>query len=155
MTKALQIHVKGIKQVQKMMAQLPAALNEEMTRQGDTFMRSTQKSAKLRAPRWTGKLAQSIRFFKIKNQMRIVVESPYGIFQEFGFRPHYVQLGRSTRSGFAVADWAASQGVRDWKGSIFVSKYKPFIMPALEINIAKLPMMLSTGAKKAINKARR
>lgn len=118
-------------------------------------MKAVQKSAKLRSPRFTGALAQSIRYIKLKNQFKIIVESPYGIFQEFGFRPHYVQLMRSTRAGLVVADWAATKGIKDWKGSIFVSKHKPFIMPALELNIAKLPMMLSQGAKKAINKSRR
>jgi len=151
----VQIQVTGIKEVNKFFLRLPTEVNKQISIDVDIFMKATQKSAKLRAPRWTGKLAASIRYIKAGKQWRIIVDSPYGIFQEFGFRPHYVQLGRSTRSGFAVADWAASQGVRDWKGSIFVSKYKPFIMPALEINIAKLPMMLSTGAKKAINKARR
>ena len=151
----VQIQVKGVDQVHKLFTRLPKQMNEEIGKQVESFMRSTQKGAKLRAPKFTGALTQSIRYFKIKNQWRIVVESPYGAFQEFGFRPHYVQLGRSTRAGLVVADWAAAKGIKDWKGSIFVSKHKPFIMPALELNIAKLPMMLSQGTKKAINKSRR
>lgn len=151
----VQVYVKGVAQVHKLFTNLPKQMNIEIGKQGESFMRSTQKAAKLRAPKFTGALSQSIRYIKLKNQWRIVVESPYGAFQEFGFRPHYVQLNRPTRAGMVVADWAAAKGLRDWKGSIFVSKHKPFIMPSLELNIAKLPMMLSHGTKKAITKSRR
>ena len=152
---AIQLQIKGINRVNKFMTQLPRQMNTEIGKQGEVFMKATQKSAKLRAPRFTGALANSIRFMKFRNQWKIIVASPYGVFQEFGFRPHYVQLHRSTRAGMVVADWAAAHGIKDWKGSIFVSQHKPFIMPALELNIAKLPMLLSEGAKKAINKSRR
>ncbi len=151
----IQIQVKGINQVHKLMTELPKEIDVQMRKQTETFVRNTQKSAKLRAPRWTGALAQSIHYTKGKNQWRIIVDSPYGYFQEFGFRPHYVQLWRPTRVGGVVADWAASKGVGDWKGSIFVSKHKPFLIPALEINLAKLPMMFEQGTKQAVNNARR
>ena len=152
----VQIQVKGIKEVTNFFTNLPKEMDRQISKEADTFMQSTYKSAKLRAPRWTGKLVESIRYSKGKdNQWKIIVQSPYGVFQEFGFTPHYVQLGTSTRSGFVVADWAASKGLKGSKGSIFVSEHKPFIMPALEFQIAKLPMMLSQGTRKAVNKAGR
>ena len=154
--KMIQVKVKGIKQVHKLMIKLPKQIDLQIGNQGESFMKAIRKSAKLRAPRWTGALARSIKYAKKgRNQWNVIVKSPYGYFQEFGFRPHYVQLFRSTRAGGVVADWAAEQGIKDWKGSIFVSKYKPFITPALEMNLAKLPMMLKQGTKQAIKNARR
>ena len=40
------------------------------------------------------------------------------------------------------------------KNSIFVSKFTPFIAPALEAGLNQLPNMLSEGTKKAIRRAR-
>lgn len=152
----IQVSVRGIEKVHRMMARLPNEMNKEIGKDSEQFMKNTRKSAKLRAPRWTGALANSIKYAKKgKAQWTIVVDSPYGYFQEYGFRPHYVQLFRPTRSGFVVADWAASKGVPTWMGSIFVAKHKPFITPALQVNIAKLPSMLSQGVRRAITKARR
>jgi len=152
----IRIQVRGVEQVYSFMRRLPKQLNEQIGKKGEQFMKNIQKSAKLRAPRWTGQLAQSIKLESTKNEWKIVVDSPYGYFQEFGFRPHFIQLGTPTRSGFAVADWAASKGMRSsWQGSIFVSKHTPFIAPALEMNITKLPIMLQQGANQAIINARK
>ncbi|KKM80820.1 hypothetical protein LCGC14_1335960 [marine sediment metagenome] len=117
-------------------------------------MRDIQKSAKLRAPRWTGKLAKSIIVREIKkNTVMLTVNSPYGAFQELGFKPHYVELRRSTRSGHVVADWARTKGVKGQTGSIFVSKFKPFIRPALEMNLSRLSQKLTLAAGFAIKRS--
>jgi hypothetical protein len=151
----IQTRIKGIEKVNKFFVQLPKTQQQEIMKKIDEFMSFVQKSAKMRAPRFTGALARSIRLKKLrKNEVRITVDSPYGIFQEFGFRPHYVQLYRSTRAGGTVADWAAAHGIQPTKNSIFVSQFKPFITPALEAGLNQLPFMLSDGTKKAIRKAR-
>ena len=148
------IQVKGIKRTNKFFLQLPKAQQEEIMKKADQFMSFVQKSAKIRAPKFTGALARSIRLKKPKkNQIKITVDSPYGIFQELGFRPHYVQLFRSTRAGGIVADCAAAKGIQPTKNSIVVSKFTPFITPALEAGLNQLPNMLSEGTKKAIRKA--
>lgn len=153
----MQIQVRGLKETNRFFFRLGPNLNKEIMKNSETFMRETQKSAKLRAPRWTGQLARSIKVFKKgKNQISLIVDSPYGYFQEFGFRPHYVQLSRSTRAGATVADWAASKGISPWKGSIFVSgRPRPFIIPALEMNLSKLPNLLQRGTKNAIQMSKR
>lgn len=149
-----QVQIKGIEKLNNFFIQFPKAQQEEIMKKADAFMSFVQKSAKLRAPKFTGALARSIRLKKPqKNQIKITVDSPYGIFQELGFRPHYVQLFRSTRAGGVVADWAAAKGIQPTKNSIFVSKFTPFITPALEAGLNQLPNMLSEGTKKAIQKA--
>jgi hypothetical protein len=148
--------IKGIREVNIFLTKLPKSMDKEIMGVSNIFIKSTQKSAKLRAPRWTGQLASSIEVTQNKNRIILVVNSPYGYFQEYGFRPHYVQLGTSTRSGFVIADWAASVGLsKNWNGSIFVSHYKPFIIPALEYNLSNLPNMLLQGTKNAIQNAGR
>jgi len=151
----IQIRVRGAEKVRKFMFKFPSQLKFQTEKKAEQFMKSTQKSAKLRAPRWTGALAQSIRYLKKASEWRIIVDSPYGYFQEFGFTPHFVGLDTPTGSGFVVADWAASKGITGWHGSLFVTKHKPFIMPALEKNIAKLPMLLQQGADTAVINSRR
>lgn len=151
----IQIQIRGIKRTQKFMASLSRTTNQELILKMDEFMKFVQKSAKLRAPKFTGALARSIILRKTrKNEIKIIVDSPYGIFQEEGFRPHYVQLFRSTRAGGTVADWAAAKGISPTKNSIFVSRHTPFIAPALEAGLNQLPHMLSDGIKKAVQKAK-
>ena len=155
MTIQIQVQIKGIKRTQKFFANFPKATSQELILKTDEFMKFVQKSAKLRAPRFTGALARSIILKKTKkNEIKIIVESPYGVFQDSGFKPHYVQLFRSTRAGGVVADWAAAKGIQPTKNSIFVSRHTPFITPALEAGLNQLPNMLSDGIKKAVRKAR-
>jgi len=152
------IQVKGIKQVQAMMDVLPNELNKELGNKAPKeILTRIQKSARIRAPKWTGKLAESInlkRPYGKRKEWKLVVESPYAIFQEFGFRPHGVQLFRSTRSGLTVADWAASKGIDPKKGVLFVSGTpQPFMIPALQSNLGAIPNILLKSTKNAINKS--
>ena len=149
---AIQVHIKGIEKVNKFFRVFPNNLSKEINNQMYEFMKRVATNAKMRAPRWTGKLARSISIKREKkNIVVLVVDSPYGIFQETGYRPHYVELRRSTRVGGVVADWAATKGVKGQTGSIFVSKFKPFIGPALSREIQILPQRLNL----AINKAKK
>lgn len=149
------MRIKGLDRTRKFFAQLPEQLNKDTMKTSDKFMRFVQKSAKLRAPRFTGKLAQSIIVIKRKNEIILIVDSPYGIFQEKGYRPHWVQIWRSTRAGLTITDWVETKGVRTpfWRNSIFVSSYKPFIAPALESGLNQLPSWLNQSTKQAIIKA--
>jgi len=151
----IQIRVRGAKKVGRFLFRLPQQLKLQTGKKAEEFMKAVQKSAKLRAPRWTGALAQSIKYFRKDSQFKIIVDSPYGLFQEFGFAPHFVGLDTPTGSGFVVADWTASKGMMGWHGSLFVSHNKPFIMPALEKNVAKLHMLLQQGADTAVINSRR
>lgn len=116
-------------------------------------MRFVQKSAKLRAPRLTGQLAESIIIRKRGDkEIVITVESPYGIFQEEGFTPHWISSDMPDRVGGIVG---SSYGIfPPQKTLFFVAKHKPFIKPALEAGLSNLPNRLSQATKKAISKAR-
>lgn len=147
------LEIRGLNKVRKFTARLSKAMTKEIRIVNNRFMRNVQKSAKLRAPRITGKLAESINLRKKrKNEIRIIVDSPYGYFQEFGFTPHLVSAWAPTRTGTGLTI-GEIYGIP--YGRLMVAKHKPFIIPALEINIAKLPNLLNKGAKKAINKARK
>ena len=150
MAQLLQVQIKGVKRVNKFYTLLPISMEKEIISKSEEFMRRVQKSAKLRAPRFTGRLAESIKVIKNKkNEIKIIVDSPYGAFQEYGFKPHFIHSDMSDRIGGTVG------GLFNQANSLFfVSKFKPFIAPALEHNLSNLPIMLSDGAKKAVEKAR-
>lgn len=147
----LNIEIRGLNILKRFWARFDKNLVKEITGKQKEFMRGLQKSAKLRAPRWTGALAKSIVVRAMdKKTIVLRVESPYGAFQELGFKPHYVELRRGTRAGKVVADWAAAKGARAQTGAIFVSKFKPFIEPSIKANLPKLPRKLEIGARRAI-----
>lgn len=139
---------KGINKVINFTIRLPPKLKKDIMKVADTFMKATQKSAKLRAPRMTGRLAESIKVTKKKDQILLNVGSPYGIFQEEGFRPHMIHSSWSDRMGGTVGGLF---GV--FNAWFLVSKHTPFIKPALEHNLSNLPNMLSQGTKQAIKNA--
>lgn len=150
MAETIMIKVSGIRNVNRYMARLPKNVNDEVAKAGETFMRFVQKSAKLRAPRWTGQLANSILFNKVSKSMTLTVKSPYGVFQEFGFKPHFVNANTSTRSGFRIGDWMRERGISS--SGILVRKHKPFITPALERGLSNLDVLLNQHVEKAVRK---
>jgi hypothetical protein len=145
----ISVKVKGAREVSNFIARLGPQLNKDIMKVAGTFSTNVQKSAKLRAPRLTGRLAESINVKKgKKNQISISVDSPYGYFQEYGFRPHFIHSNMSDRMGGTVGGLFGK-----FNSFFFVAKHKPFIIPALEHNIARLPEMLSQGTKQAIKHA--
>ncbi len=145
------IHIRGLNRVTKMLVKLPKATEQELKKVNMRFMKFVQKSAKLRAPRMTGRLAESIVIKKSrKNEIRLVVESPYGIFQEKGFAPHWIHSTMSDRIGGTVGGL-----FNRFNSFFFVTKHTPFVAPALESGLNRLPQMLSHGIKKAIQRARK
>lgn len=163
----MQIRVQGLNKVVRGMSQLPKSVSKMTDRETTLLMRRIQKSAKLRAPRWSGHLAESITLTipkrgKLAKQWVLTVGAPYGIFWELGFRPHWVRLDRSTRSGATVADWAADKGLTDInapisRGSLPVGfsrpTKRPFIRPAFEKNIRTFGQKLDRSLKKAVQEA--
>ena len=147
------VNQKDLLKTERLITNLPK--NTEQALKDDTtmFAKMIQKGAKLRAPRWTGKLAESIEVRKSPRGALVEVGMPYGYYQEFGFRPHAVQLFRPTGSGHVVADWAADKGIPGYKNSIFVSKNKPFIKPAVDRVVQKIPDLLNKSIAQAIRKS--
>lgn len=146
---AINVQITGVKEVNHLLLTLPQNMESEIMVANNEFARFVQRSAKLRAPRDTGNLSRSIVVTSANKKITITVESPYGIFQEFGFRPHFVHANMSDRMGSTIG---ARLGK---KGFIFVQGFKPFISPALEMAIARLPMMMQRAAEKAVVKSRR
>jgi len=146
----IQLKVKGINRLTKFLVKLPTSMNKEIIGKSNAFMKFVRKSAKLRAPRMTGRLAESIMIKRKKNEIILTVDSPYGVFQEMGFAPHWIHSNMSDRMGGTVGGL-----FNKFDSFFFVSRHKPFIAPALEAGLSKLPNMLSQGTKKAIKQARR
>lgn len=150
----IKISVRGLARVNEFITKLPKKMDNEMNKKSIEFARNTQKSAKLRAPRFSGQLAESISVRTGKNQIKITVESPYGMFQEFGFTPHFLPRGMVVHGGYRISDWMSSKGLTG-TGIIPSGQPHPFIIPALKINLAKLPTMLTNATKNAIKGAGR
>lgn len=155
----MKIQVKGLEKA-NILARLPKPMQQEIMKSARTFLKAVRKSAKIRAPRFTGYLASSI-FIKKRGKIQWLLEvtAPYAAVQEAGLGlPHYVSkrklehwFGASRTMGVGMI--APSLPPR--KGMVVIRRYKPFVQPALEMNIAKLPIILNQGAKKAIQRARR
>ena len=111
---------------------------------GDEFSKLVQKSAKLRAPRDTGRMARSIIVFKEGKSWVLEVQSPYGRFQEEGFRPHWIHTDQITGSNKLEQIYGGKRGF------IFVSKFTPFIKPALAQGLINLPNLIQRHLTKSI-----
>ncbi len=145
------IEIKGIKNTVKFLVELPKQERKELFRASTQWLRGVQKSARLRAPRRTGALRESIKIAMLKRmQVSLIVESPYGIYQEFGFTPHWVHaLMPAGVTGETIGD------VFNIAGYARVARHKPFLQPALDANKPKFPSILNKAAKTAIQKSRR
>ena len=143
------IQIQGLNQLNGFLTRLPTKLVDEISKESEQFMKDVRKSAKLRAPRDTRELANSIVIYNQgKNNWVLEVQSPYGKYQEEGFTPHWIHTDMITGSN------KFSQIYGGKSGFIFVSKSTPFVKPAFEHNISKLSQRISKSTKDAINKSR-
>ena len=101
----------------------------------------TRNSAKRHAPIFEGDLKRSIKLLE-KGRLNYEVIAgnrnvPYAHYQEFGFTPHHVAI-KSTRP--KLVHYAERIGLEPDVGwSIFVSKHTPFMRPAVNRAIRKIP----------------
>lgn len=138
----IQIQVTGLHKLNGFIKNLPKNLNKEVSKESESFMKDVQKSAKLRAPRDTKKLVRSIHVeLTGKNQWTLFVDSPEGVYQEEGFRPHWIHSSMIKGSNKLVGE-----------GFFFVSKSTPFVRPALEHNLSKLAQRMGDATQRAIMK---
>lgn len=114
-------------------------------------MKFVQKSAKLRAPKDTHTLSDSITFKKATKgrnakQMVLTVEAPWGAFVEYGVTPHWIHTDQIIGSNKLEQIFGNSPRF------IFVSgEAQPFIRPALEAGLNQLPNMLQSHLSKAVS----
>jgi hypothetical protein len=149
----IQIQMFGIEQVKNMLVELPQDIEKGVDKAEGTFMSFVQKSAKLRAPRFSGQLAESISKSKIKmGNWELIVESPYGFFEEYGWSPRFLPASLYSRAGYLIGDWMSAKG-KEGFGIKPRGIPHPFITPALEAGIVKLPSMLQEEVYTAIKKS--
>jgi hypothetical protein len=151
----IQIQVHGLDKVQKLLAELPKQLDIEILKKSEEFMRFVQKSAKLRAPRDTGFLSDQIKVTKKGNIITLDTgEAYYAKFQEFGFTPHIIPFAYMKQHRTLSPNIPGMETTQTG-GFTVVSKSKPFIFPALDAGLNRLPTMLKSGINNAINKSKR
>lgn len=136
------IEIKGLNKMNGMLSSLPSELMDAISKECYSFMMSVKKSAKLRAPKNTGELRKSIKLNnKSKNKWVLTVESPYGVYQEEGFKPHAVHMSMI----------AGNNG----NGFAWVKKNTPFIKPAIEHNLNKFTQNLSDATYRATKNSKK
>ena len=134
------IRVEGLNKFSGFIRNLPKNLDKGIGKESESFMGDVQKSAKLRAPRDTKGLKDSIHVeLTGKNEWTLFVDSPHGVFQEEGFRPHWIHSDLITNSNKLTG-----------KGFFFVSKSTPFVRPALEHNLSKLAQRMGNATQRAV-----
>jgi len=143
------IQIKGLYELNGFLRNLPINLRNGLNKESGQFMFDVQKSARLRAPKNTGKLRNSIIVKKEGNSKYIlIVQSPYGVFQEEGFTPHVIPIQYLKQP-------SPGKFVKKATRFITVSKFTPFVAPALEHNLSKLSQRMNKVTKSAINKSGR
>ena len=138
---------------------LDSNLNKNADEIAQELANFVQKSAKLRAPRATGTLASNIKIKK-KGPKSFEVgvygaSRYYAIWQERGFKPHWIPLqyveehyGTPGKKGQDTRTYGEKP-----KGWVLAYQKKgPFIKPAIEAAIKKMPDIASKFINKSIKK---
>lgn len=153
---ASRLIMRGGEKVHRLLQDLPKDLNRELTRGNIQFLKRVKKSAKLRLARhmMTGELKDSIRIVSTKikgktKQFKLIVDSPYGIFQEEGYRGHWVHALTSTRNKLGTIGDAYNVS-----GFMWIKKRSGlyFIRDALEKQLSTFSQKLDNAVRRAIIK---
>ena len=148
-----EVTMHGVEKVQRFFISLPANLMNDVGNMEGEWLAWVQKNAKLRAPRASGQLADSITFRPTgeKGEWELTVDSPYGWFQEYGWTPNFLPAELSARVGYTIGDWMAIRGIAG-QGITPSGQPHPFIQPAFDAGIAKLPAMMAEAAGRAVRR---
>jgi hypothetical protein len=150
----IQIQITGLDKVQKFLAELPKQVENEVMNKSEEFMRLVQKFAKLRAPKYTGFLADQITVTKKGKVITLDTgQAYYAYYQEFGFTPHIIPADYFRQHML----YPNIPGTPVENISLFrlVRKNTPFLFPALKSGLNQLPMLLKSGLNNAIKNSRR
>ena len=155
------VKTKGINKVRRGIRRLRKESLTQIYGVTEKTAKFIQKSAKLRARRWTGTLAENIKVKKTKRGNWIIESTaPYSVFQEYGFRRHWVHIDMPTRSGFTIKDWLATKhpevlrlGKKFIKVGGLPSSFRPHLRPALEKGLERNERMLELAIRRAIYNA--
>jgi hypothetical protein len=157
----INIRLRGGDRIKYYVASLPKRIEHAGSLALERFAKRVQKSAKLRAPRWTGNLASKIKITK-ENKRKIVIRSnaPYAAAQETGYPPHYVSLAAhpelvrwwKDKYGGKSQPLSSGSGGSGMSGYFLVRKFKPHITPALEKESVKLPKIFGDAIEEALSR---
>jgi len=131
--------------IQKYLVNLPKQTTTGLKSLREQFAAFVQKSAKLRVQRgWTGYLASTIRVQAMTDSIIVSVGARYGYFVETGAHPRvipieYLEQHMAYPSRPGVDTRLLGFRPRAW---VFPKAAKPFMAPAFEAAIAKLPEMM-------------
>ena len=154
----VQLQIKNDKRVEHFILDLFKKVQKEIMDESSSFLKDVRKSAKLRAPKFSGFLASSI-FVKKKGdkQVGLEVDADYAYEQETGEGlPREVPLSELKKAGWTHEASRTRSGLRKTGGGkaragFFMKRsYKPFIKPALEKNLNKLAGRMNKATKRAI-----
>jgi len=131
------ITMKGFKETERWINEIRTRMPTLSIEMAQEVANSLSKSMKLRAPRATGTLANSINVVPITKGFAVTVDAPYGVAQEYGFTPHVIPIE-------FIFQHLASPGARgQWVDNpirfVWVSKSTPFVMPALDATAQNFP----------------
>lgn len=140
----IKIQIGNVDEVETFLINLPKKIDRELTNTNTLFMDMVATGARNRAPVDTGSLRDSIMVLPVKKgknvkKWKIKVDSPYALFQEEGFTPHAFFAGGAFNSS------KMAPGT-----TYFVSKYTPFLKPALDEQLKTFNKKLNTSIGRAI-----
>lgn len=145
-----QIEIRGLKELTGFLTGLDRNLRKEIGKEGFQFMKDVAKTARFKAPTDTLETKDSINVFEEKEGIWVLeVKSRAAIFQEEGFKPHFV----FTKDGWFIDKNGnkVSRSTKFWSdGFHWVSKNTPFIAPSVEHHLGKLSQRLSNATDKAL-----
>jgi len=136
----IKVDIRELDKLEKFVREIPLKITREMDGTNIRFMKALRKSAKLRAPVDTRELRDSIRLDPVKKSKntkvwKLVVNSPHAGFQEHGFKPHLAPIYGSRKLS---------------PGKYFVSKFTPFIEPALQKQLETFDSKLNGALDRAL-----
>lgn len=143
---AIRVDIMNIDKVERLIRELPENLDKSFSTGNQIWMESLRDKAKIRVPVDTGSLKESIKLEPVRRGKhvkiwKLVVSSPYALFQEEGFTPHafYANPSRGFKSTYLSSGF-----------NFFVSKWTPFVEPALQDNLSKFDNMINKSLGRAI-----
>ena len=148
----IKIEIRGNNKVNKRILALPKKLSIALSKDNEQFMRDVAKDAKRYAPRDIGRIRESIKVMKTKTkgktkQWKLEVGSRHAIFQEEGFKPHFIYTIDGRVNG------VGPKSTKFWAdGFHWVSKNTPFVRPALEKNLMKFSQRLNNTVRREIKR---
>ena len=148
------IEVQGLKELHTFTVKLPKKMEQIMRVCNVEFTEKVRRTAMDLAPRNTGRLADSIELQKTKtkgmiNQIKLVVLSPYGIFQEEGFKPHIIP--RAYLQIPAPGQRINKKLIKLTGGYVMVSKFTPFVKPAIEFEFSNYDSIINRNIREVLN----